>query len=111
MGTLSVVRTSVSGRSGPRLWRRWASRASTSTISGTRESIWASKAGTSTKDLMVRMGHDDMRAALIYQRATTEADEQIADRLSKLVDRHREGVTEAMTEKNDGPDGDSVPNG
>jgi integrase len=28
--------------------------------------IWASKAGMSTKDLMARMGHDDMRAALIY---------------------------------------------
>jgi integrase len=73
--------------------------------------IWASKAGTSTKDLMARMGHDDMRAALIYQRATTEADEQIADRLSKLVDRHREGVTEAMTEKDDGASGGSVPSG
>jgi integrase len=77
--------------------------------------IWASKAGTSTKDLMARMGHDDMRAALIYQRATTEADEQIADRLSKLVDRHREGVTGAMTEKDDSPDdgasGGSVPKG
>jgi hypothetical protein len=34
--------------------------------------IWASKAGMSTKDLMTRMGHDDMRAALIYQRATSE---------------------------------------
>ncbi|MDI5979600.1 tyrosine-type recombinase/integrase [Amycolatopsis magusensis] len=57
--------------------------------------IWASKAGTSTKDLMARMGHDDMRAALIYQRATSEADEQIADRLSKLIDRHRRGATPA----------------
>src|SRR6185503_18955152 len=36
--------------------------------------IWASKAGMSTKDLMARMGHDDMRAALIYQRATSDAD-------------------------------------
>ncbi len=53
--------------------------------------IWASKAGTSTKDLMARMGHDDMRAALIYQRATSDADERIADRLSKLVDQHRQG--------------------
>ncbi|MBB4687410.1 tyrosine-type recombinase/integrase [Amycolatopsis jiangsuensis] len=53
--------------------------------------IWASKAGTSTKDLMARMGHDDMRAALIYQRATSDADERIADRLSKLVDEHRRG--------------------
>lgn len=25
---------------------------------------WAAQAGTSTKDLMVRMGHDDMRAAI-----------------------------------------------
>ncbi|MGH3566737.1 MAG: tyrosine-type recombinase/integrase [Pseudonocardia sp.] len=51
--------------------------------------IWASKAGMSTKDLMARMGHDDMRAALIYQRATSDADRLIADRLSELVDDHR----------------------
>lgn len=51
--------------------------------------IWASKAGMSTKDLMARMGHDDMRAALIYQRATSDADERIADSLSKLVTEHR----------------------
>jgi Phage integrase family len=37
--------------------------------------IWASKSGTSTRDLMARMGHDDMRAALIYQRATSDADD------------------------------------
>lgn len=51
--------------------------------------IWASKAGMSTKDLMARMGHDDMRAALIYQRATSDADRLIAERLSELVERHR----------------------
>ena len=28
------------------------------------------KPGPARKDLMARMGHDDMRAALIYQRAT-----------------------------------------
>lgn len=32
------------------------------------------------------MGHDDMCAALLYQRATSEADQHIADRLSALVD-------------------------
>jgi integrase len=69
--------------------------------------IWASKAGTSTKDLMARMGHDDMRAALIYQRATSEADAQIADRLSKLVDRHRKGTTP----DDDEDDGQPVPVG
>lgn len=51
--------------------------------------IWASKAGMSTKDLLARMGHDDMRAALIYQRATSDSDRVIADHLSALVDRHR----------------------
>jgi hypothetical protein len=65
---------------------------------------WASKAGTSTEDLMARMGHDDMLAALIYQPATSEADQQIADRLSKLVDRHRQGVTEATSDGDDDPD-------
>lgn len=54
-----------------------------------RGNIWASKAGMSTKDLMARMGHDDMRAALIYQRATSDADRLIAERLSSLVDEHR----------------------
>jgi hypothetical protein len=51
--------------------------------------IWAPKAGMSTRDLMARMGHDDMRAALIYQRATSDADRLIADRLSLLIDEHR----------------------
>jgi hypothetical protein len=51
--------------------------------------IWASNAGMSTKDLVARMGHDDMRAALIYQRATSDADRLIADRLSLLIDEHR----------------------
>lgn len=40
---------------------------------------------------MARVGHDDMRAALIYQRATSEADRMSADRLSDLVDQHRSG--------------------
>jgi integrase len=54
--------------------------------------IWASKSGTSTRDLMARMGHDDMRAAMIYQRATSEADRRIAEQLSAMVDAHREGT-------------------
>ena len=48
----------------------------------------AARTGATTKDLMARMGHDDMRAALIYQHATGEADRQIAERLSGLVDEH-----------------------
>jgi len=57
--------------------------------------IWASKSGTSTRDLMARMGHDDMRAALIYQRATSEADRRIAEQLSAMVQAHREGMPDA----------------
>lgn len=63
--------------------------------------IWASKAGMSTKDLMARMGHDDMRAALVYQRATSDADQKIADKLSELVDQHRKGEVTATDEASD----------
>ncbi|WP_245649395.1 tyrosine-type recombinase/integrase [Nocardia shimofusensis] len=53
--------------------------------------LWASKSGMSTKDLMARMGHDDMRAALIYQRATDDAERRIADDLSRMATAYREG--------------------
>lgn len=45
----------------------------------------AATAGASTRELMHRMGHGSMRAALIYQHATTERDRAIADRLNTLV--------------------------
>lgn len=35
--------------------------------------------GATLRDLMARMGHDSMRAALIYQHATLDADRHIAD--------------------------------
>ncbi len=38
----------------------------------------AARSGVSTRDLMARMGHDSVRAAIIYQHATTEADARIA---------------------------------
>jgi hypothetical protein len=57
---------------------------------------------------MTRMGHDDMRAALIYQRATSEADQRIADRLSALVDARTLGEDEADDDE-DGPSGALVP--
>ena len=62
---------------------------------------FAAQTGASTADLMARMGHDDMRAALIYQRATREADRRIADRMSDSVDsRHPDG-----DDPDDGEDG------
>ncbi|WP_190820113.1 site-specific integrase [Saccharopolyspora pogona] len=46
---------------------------------------FAARTGASTKELMALTGHDDMRAALIYERATSEADKEIADRMSGMV--------------------------
>lgn len=71
--------------------------------------VWASKTGMSTKDLMARMGHDDMRAALIYQRATDEAGQRIADQLSALVEKHRKGSGASSESADD--DGDEPGDG
>ncbi|GII63391.1 hypothetical protein Skr01_34760 [Sphaerisporangium krabiense] len=42
----------------------------------------AAQSGASLADLKARMGHDSDRAALIYQHATRDADQRIADALS-----------------------------
>ncbi len=47
---------------------------------------FAASTGASTKELMARMGHASARAALIYQHATRDRDEALADALSKLAD-------------------------
>lgn len=39
----------------------------------------------STRDLMARMGHDSMRAALIYQHETREGDARIVAALDDLL--------------------------
>ncbi|MDQ2706296.1 MAG: site-specific integrase [Actinomycetota bacterium] len=67
--------------------------------------LFAAQTGATTKDLMARMGHDDMRAALLYQRATSEADQRIADRMSALVDER----TPDGEDDDDGPAGALVP--
>jgi integrase len=48
----------------------------------TGNTLAAGTPGTSTRDLMERMGHSTMRAALIYQHATRDADRRIADALA-----------------------------
>jgi integrase len=55
--------------------------------------------GASLADLKARMGHDSARAAMIYQHATQEADQAIADALDKRIERSREI-------DDDGPDDD-----
>ena len=41
----------------------------------------AAQSGASTRDLMARMGHDSMNAAIIYQHAPLQADRAIANAL------------------------------
>ncbi|MEQ4206303.1 site-specific integrase [Actinopolymorpha sp. B9G3] len=45
----------------------------------------AASTGATTRDLMRRMGHDNERAALIYQHATNKADQAIAQGLDELL--------------------------
>ncbi|MFI7224412.1 site-specific integrase [Nonomuraea angiospora] len=45
----------------------------------------AASSGASLKDLMQRMGHDSVRAALIYQHSTAEADRKIADAMNSKI--------------------------
>jgi integrase len=45
----------------------------------------AASSGASTRELMHRMGHASMRAALIYQHATSERDREIAVAMDKRI--------------------------
>ena len=45
---------------------------------------FAAASGASTRELMHRMGHASMRAALIYQHATAERDARIAATLDQV---------------------------
>lgn len=65
----------------------------------------AADMGVSLRNLMARMGHDNERAALIYQHKSSTADRQIADGLDALlrISRNPPG------EDDDGLTGGSVP--
>jgi integrase len=69
----------------------------------------AAQAGATTRELMHRMGHGSMRAALIYQHATSERDREIADRLSALIEGHQHQAS--TDEDDDGTAGVLVPAG
>jgi integrase len=55
----------------------------------------AARTGASTRDLMARMGHDSPQAAMIYQHATAEADQTIADALHEAVEAERKRARRA----------------
>ncbi|PZS12417.1 MAG: site-specific integrase [Pseudonocardiales bacterium] len=60
----------------------------------------AAQTYVSTKNLMARMGQDSSRAALIYQHASRQVDQTIAEKLSTLID----GMTGAAKHRGDEDD-------
>ncbi|MGW6495663.1 site-specific integrase [Nonomuraea angiospora] len=51
----------------------------------------AAMSGAGLKDLMARMGHDNVRAAMIYQHAVRGADQVITDAIDQQLKKHDEG--------------------
>ncbi|MGJ6966083.1 tyrosine-type recombinase/integrase, partial [Streptosporangium sp. G11] len=62
----------------------------------------AAESGAGLKDLMARMGHDNVRAAMIYQHAVRGADRTITD----AIDRQ---IIGRYDEEKDGPAGMLIP--
>ncbi|GAB2938026.1 hypothetical protein ACFMQL_16680 [Nonomuraea fastidiosa] len=48
----------------------------------------AADSGAGLKDLMARMGHDNVRAAMIYQHAVRGADKLITEAIDKRLKGH-----------------------
>lgn len=67
---------------------------------GNTMAVWL---GASLRELMVRMGHGSTRAALIYQHASRERDQAIANGLDEIVKKHQQA--ERKKAKNRRPSG------
>ncbi|MCW2539643.1 MAG: site-specific integrase [Frankiales bacterium] len=63
----------------------------------TGNTLAAGTPGTSTRDLMERMGHETMTAALIYQHATRKADRRIAEALGVVIAESAPAPSGAVT--------------
>jgi integrase len=64
----------------------------------------AAQTGASTRELMQRMGHSTVRAAMIYQHATDARSRELADRLDALVRERRATAPGARFEGSSVPD-------
>jgi integrase len=69
----------------------------------------AAQTYVSTKDLMARMGQDSPRAALIYQHASRQVDQTIANKLSALIECIDSTAKDPDDGGEGGPAGDLVP--
>jgi hypothetical protein len=63
------------------------------------------KAGASLRDLMARVGHDSMRAALIYQHANETGDQEISDGIEDLISGRATSDDDSDEEQDDPDDG------
>lgn len=66
----------------------------------------AARTGASLRDLMARMGHDSIHAAMIYQHATREADHAIASAVDVAIKHEQQ---RSGDDPGDRPSSDSVP--
>jgi integrase len=57
----------------------------------------AAQTGDSLRDLMLRMAHDSMRAAVIHQHASDTGDRRIADALDAVIGAATEGPVDDQT--------------
>jgi integrase len=64
--------------------------------------VMASDSGASLRDLMARMGHDSMRAALIYQHRSKGGDRRIAEAMEKMIETKDEAVSSDDEKPGDG---------
>ncbi len=88
----------------------WPWRSPKSTAYAYGHSLAAGSGGT-TRELMHRMGHGSMRAALTYHHATNARGRSIADALRALIESGRTEVPESSDDgtdqvDEDGDDGD-----
>ena len=63
----------------------------------------AAQTGVSLADLKARMGHDSVRAAMIYQHASSAADRRIANALDQAIGRPAEGNQPSRRRRRGGP--------
>jgi hypothetical protein len=68
----------------------------------------AASSKVSTRDLMARMGHDSIEAALIYQHKSSEADRSIADHMDAQARRAKKPKKRARKPPSDDDDDGSA---
>lgn len=119
-----ALRSCCPGESGPNLWRgnfnklvKWPEAVAAvgvldctfTTLRHTGNTLASRAPGMSLRDIMARMGHDSPRAALIYQHASREADQGIADAIDQAVKAARRKPSKRRVKRATEGDGPATP--